>query len=185
MKRNLSNTSQSGVTLIELTVVAVVLAVVASLGAPSLSRTVAGYRQRAAVQSMLAAFHFARVEAVARGQSVTLCPVAATREDCGTDYRVGWKVFVDPDRDQRLYGDEKLLRSFPPIPDTLVVSNRAGTRAPHEPVTWYPDGTAHRNLTLQVCAAGGRGRDAFSVVLNLIGRPRVARGVGLCPGEAA
>lgn len=184
MKRISRDSSQCGLTLIELMAAMLILAVLAVLAAPSFSRTLFSFRQRAAVQSLLVAFQFARVEAVTRQQAVTLCPLGVGPEICGTDYATGWQVFVDPDRDQRLEHGESLLRRFPALADGLVVSNRAGTRTALEPVTWYPDGSARRNLTLQVCRTGGVGKDAFSVVLNLVGRPRVARAEGICPGEA-
>lgn len=183
MKGNSRDSSQCGLTLMELMATMLILAVVAALGAPSLSNAVYSARQRAAVQSLLVAFHYARVEAVTRQQAVTLCPLATAPGDCGADYAAGWKVFLDPDRDQRPEGGQ-LLRQFPSLAEGLVVSNRAGTRIPREPVTWYPDGSARRNLTLQVCRSGGLGRDAHSLVLNQVGRPRIARGEGVCPGES-
>jgi type IV fimbrial biogenesis protein FimT len=172
-----------GFTLLELMVVIAIVAVLLSLGAPAIGRGLALQRQRAAIQALSAGFNLARREAIIRASAVTVCPLADRVGECGEDYAAGWQVFADPDRDQQP-GDtrESLLRVYPALPPGLVVTNRAGTRVAGEAVTWYPDGTARRTLTLQLCDRQVRGDDAYSLVLNGVGRARRGRGEGHCPG---
>ena len=44
---------------------------------------------------------------------------------CGGEYEDGWIVFLDPNGNAQLDADEPLLRSFPPLPEAIVV-NTAG-----------------------------------------------------------
>ena len=185
MKRNSRYSRHGGLTLVELLVALLILAVVATLGAPAFSRSLNSYRQRAAVQSLLTACQLARNEAVTGQTAVTLCPVAAGDGACGEDYAGGWQVFVDRDDDQNPDDDEPVLQRFDPLIEALRVSDRAGRIPVSIPITWYPDGSARRNLTLQVCAKNDEVGDSLSVVLNLAGRPRVARGEGICPAGSA
>jgi type IV fimbrial biogenesis protein FimT len=172
-----------GFTLIELMVVIAILAVLLSLGAPALARSLALQRQRAAIQALLSGFNLARREAIIRAAAVTVCPLAGEVGECGEDYAGGWQVFADPDRNQRPDGTtEPLLRVYPPLPQGMTVTNRAGTRTAGEAVTWYPDGTARRTLTLQLCDRQISGDDTYSLVLNSVGRARIGRGEGQCPG---
>lgn len=184
MKRISPRRVQRGFTLMELMVVVAIAAVLLSLGAPALGRALALQRQRAAVQTLLVAFNLARRQAIVRAEAFTVCPVAAEEGRCGSDYAAGWQVFADRDRNQHRDPEaEVLLRRFGALPAGMAVTNRAGTRIAAEPVTWYPDGTARRTLTLQLCDPRIRSVDAFSLVLNGVGRARIARGEGRCPGD--
>ena len=184
MKWNSRIRAPFGFTLLELMVVVAIVAVLLSLGAPALGRSLSLQRQRVAVQALFAGFNLARREAIVRAAAVTVCPLARTGAGCGDDYRLGWQVFADPDRDQRRAAErEPLLRVYPALPPGMVVTNRAGTRTSDEAVTWYPDGTARRTLTLQLCDRHSGGGAAYSLVLNGVGRARIARGEGHCPGD--
>ena len=171
-----------GFTLVEMLVVISIVALALSLVAP-VGRGLALQRQRAAMQSLITAFNLARQEAIIRAEAVTVCPRDDTAGECGADYAAGWQVFADRDRDQRRdAGGEAPLRLGSPLPPGLQVTNRAGTRVADEAVTWFPDGTARRTLTLQLCDSQTDAGDVYSLVLNGVGRARVARGEGQCPG---
>lgn len=60
----------TGFTLIELMVVVAIIAIGASLAAPSFSQMVANYRVRSAAESMLNGVNYARAEAVRRNSDV-------------------------------------------------------------------------------------------------------------------
>lgn len=181
MKRISQQSPQRGFTLVEMLVVISIVAVLLSLVA-TVGRGLALQRQRAAMQSLITAFNLARQEAIIRAEPVTVCPRDDAADVCGVDYAAGWQVFADRDRDQRRdAGGEVPLRLGAPLPPGLQVTNRAGTRVAGDAVTWFPDGTARRTLTLQLCDSQTDAGDAYSLVLNGVGRARVARGEGQCP----
>ena len=78
-----------GFTLIELMVVISILAILASLAAPSMSKLVATQRLRSAAGDMHLTFVKARSEAVKRNRDVTVSP------DAG-GWQAGWSI-LDPD----------------------------------------------------------------------------------------
>jgi len=179
VKRTSRTGIQWGFTLVELTVTVLILAVITALGAPSLSRALARHRQSAAVQSLFSSFQFARIEAISRQRAVTICPIATESDHCGEDYAAGWKVYVGSGSDA--VGSDRVIRRFASLEEGMEVLNRAGTNVAGQPVTWYPDGTARPNLTLQVCTSRIGPLEPMGLVLNGIGRARVARNEGDCP----
>lgn len=74
-----------GFTLIEMTVVVAVLAVVSSLSAPGLRAFVSGQRVKALTFDLSSDLLFARSEALKRGANVSVTPVAG-------DWAAGWVV---------------------------------------------------------------------------------------------
>src|SRR5688500_13977701 len=78
---------QSGFTVIELMLAVVILAVVVSIGAPSLQELVLGTRIKNAASDIYGALIFARSEAIKRGTNVTVTPAAGGWID-------GWTVAV-------------------------------------------------------------------------------------------
>lgn len=105
---------QSGVTLIELMVVVAILAILASLAAPSFNQLIANNRQSSQVNSLLGDMRFARSEAIKRGRSIALCPssdpTSATAACSGNDWRTGWILFVDEDNNSARASTEAILR---------------------------------------------------------------------------
>ena len=173
-------------TLVELLVVVSVLAILLSLAVPAFSRFTASLRIRTEASKLMSAVHLARSEAIKRNRKVSLCPYNSevSPAACTRDYADGWVVFVNPDRDRELDEGEQLLARGSALTTGLTVSNRKGNRAADELITYYGDGSSRRNLTLMVCSTAHPGVESWSVVLNLVGRPRMARGWGECPTEA-
>jgi type IV fimbrial biogenesis protein FimT len=81
--------SNNGFTLIELMVVISILAVLASLAAPSMSKLIATQRLRSAAGDMHLALVKARSEAVKRNKDVTISPE-------GGNWAAGWSI-LDPE----------------------------------------------------------------------------------------
>jgi type IV fimbrial biogenesis protein FimT len=98
---------QRGLTLIELLVVLAVVAVGATLAAPSMAQIVANYRVRSAAESMLGGLNFARTEALRRNT-----PVSFALTPGGS----GWAV------QQVSSGAALLSRSTNESPGTVVAS---------------------------------------------------------------
>ncbi|KZX50375.1 hypothetical protein A3709_11525 [Halioglobus sp. HI00S01] len=179
MKRKSRPLAQAGFTLIELLVSLIIVAVLLAISLPGFERLSTRYQMRTIALQLHSAMEYARVESIIRGAPVELCPRAPEPGVCGEDYRQGWVVRVASP------GASELLRISDFLASGISVSNRQSSRPLHDAVRWRPDGSANRNVSFQLCAKGVSGSDAFVVVLSRAGRSRVARGEGLCPGEAA
>ena len=184
MDRNFSSASCNGLTLVELMIALAILCVTVLAVSPSVEQLVHSARVRAEAARLVGAINLARSEAILRNQPVSLCPsaVAVTSDTrCASHYGRGWMVFSNPDRDTVFDADEEeLIRIFAGIPQGYRLTNRAGTRDADEVITYLPDGSARRNVTFKFCPPES-GLEAWSVVLNRVGRARLSRGEDRCP----
>ncbi|RLQ21448.1 prepilin-type N-terminal cleavage/methylation domain-containing protein [Seongchinamella sediminis] len=175
---------QSAFTLPEFVVSLAILSLLISLGIPSFGRIISTAAIRSEAGRLVASINQTRSLAILRNLPATMCPGTSNpgQPKCSGSYRQGWIVFSDV-QGNRVFdaGEDELVRSFEPIKTGYLVTNRLGTRLANEKITFYPDGTARRNLTFQVCGPDNSSEQAWSVILNIIGRPRVARGWGHCP----
>ncbi|MEY2684801.1 MAG: hypothetical protein RJA09_1945, partial [Pseudomonadota bacterium] len=64
---------QRGVTLIELMITVAIVAILASLAAPSFRDSIVRNRLSSAITDVMTAVNFARSESIKRGRTVTLC----------------------------------------------------------------------------------------------------------------
>lgn len=111
---------QAGVTLVELMVVLAVLAIGATLAAPSFSRMIANYKVRSAADSILNGLNYARTEALRRNSAVIFALTAGGS---------GWMVSqVSPSTTLQSRSDNE-------SPNTTVASSTAATS-----VTFLPNG---------------------------------------------
>ncbi len=138
-------------------------------------------------------FFQARSEAIKRSRRVIMCPllqpapeagIEGFEPECGGIYESGWMLFVDLDNDRLKDPDEPLLK-LEPAPAGVSVTNRKGTRKADERMVFRPDGSARRALTLLVCSLVQPQLESRGLVVNRIGRPRIARGWGSCPAVGA
>lgn len=161
-----------GFTLLELLVALAIIAVLLSVALPGFSAQIHEARARSVGQSFYAAVMTARN--VARGQGVEtwLCPLAGGPliASCGDDFSLGAVVIA-----QQPSGPE-VIRAWL-FDDEVQVWNREGTRRVSSRVRFAPNGLGNRNLTLSACAGDAN----WALVLNRIGRPRLARNAGFCP----
>lgn len=157
-----------GVTLIELLVVLALIAILAAVAVPLFSAQRLEWRLRAQAGQLISAIWVARSTALKTRHPVMLCP--AHGKSCTGTYTAGFAV----------YGSAgELVRLFPPRPGVHVYGRSGGSEV-SLPLSWGADGLANRNLTFLFCTEG---TDAnWSVVLNRVGRPRLVRNWGICPG---
>ena len=162
-----------GLTLLECLITLAILAVLMAVGVPAFHDQLADARARAAAHQLYSALQFARTRALREGVPVTVCPVSATAGGavkCDGDFGqsiMAWRESADAD---------PVLRIWTP-PEGVAIRNRAGTERVTGGIEWDANGLGHRNLTLSVCAVGRN----WSVVVNRLGRPRIAKDWGHCP----
>jgi len=176
----------NGLTLIELLLALVVLCVAVTLASPLLGSLLAHNRLEADAKRLLGALRLARSEAVQGNGVVSVCParvLAGSEPRCAGSYRDGWIVYANRDRGaQRQPATDRLLGVFAGLPPGYRVTNRRDTRAASSQINYLPDGTTHRNLTLQICPPRADVAP-LSIVLNSVGRARLQRDWGTCtPG---
>ena len=182
MKRMSRIQAQTGLTLVELMITLAVLAVVLTTSVPSFARLQVNYQLRSCAHRLVAAINLARMEAVQRRLPVSLCPSFAGSH-CAGNFSQGWLLFNDADRDRQLdSGDEEIIFRGVGLPEGYTVTDRSGSSPATEAISYRPDGTARRNQTLLLCAPVGQGVEPYTIVLSRVGRVRLARGEGLCPG---
>jgi type IV fimbrial biogenesis protein FimT len=88
---------QSGFTVIELMVVAAIVAVLLSVGVPSYKYITTSYRMSSEVNGLLGDLMYARGEAIKEGQDVTVC-ISTNSTGCtgSANWQGGWIIFSNP-----------------------------------------------------------------------------------------
>lgn len=173
-----------GVTLIELLVVGALLALSLSIAMPGLRGFLHAAQARAEADRLLSSLQLARAQAIANNTRTGVCPVASGPDPflaCGSRYDRGWFVYLDRDGDGGFDpARDSPLRRFAAMPSGFGLYNRAGSRRIDERVSFWPDGSSRRSMTLQVCPPSGVRAQPWSLVLNHVGRPRLTRDWGSC-----
>jgi type IV fimbrial biogenesis protein FimT len=164
----------NGFTLIELMFVLVVLAVLLSLAAPSMSALVRDQRVKTVVGDVHATLLFARSEAIKRNSIVAVC--ASNQNDpafsnsClnSTDWSQGWIVFLDADGNGFPGAVSDVLRRQQPI-EGLAVSGTGSN------VSYQGDGRLRANPPQFVVssAINPTATTARCVNIDLSGRPNI------------
>ena len=184
MDRISHRASLAGLTLIELMIVLGVLVVLLQLAVPSMQSLLHGNRIRVEAHRLLGAINLARSEAVLRNSPVSLCPSRMSETGvavCDGTYADGWLVFSNSNRDRVVdSGVDEVLQVFPPLPTGYTLTNRDGSRLERGIISYLPDGSSRVNRTLLICAPPGIDAEPLGVVVNNVGRPRLARGWGTC-----
>ena len=92
MKKN------SGFTLLELLITLAIVAILLTVGVPSLRSMMQGNQLVASTNELLSALHVARSEAIKSNSRVTICE-SSNGTSCTTtgDWKDGWIVFIDAD----------------------------------------------------------------------------------------
>ena len=174
-----------GLTLIELMIVLMVIAITLSLSAPLMQDLLQGNRLRSESIRFLRAINLARSEAVMRNSPVSICPSAMAvtgKAQCSGTYVDGWIVFANADKDKVVdAGTDEVLQVFEGLPPGYQLTNRSGTRAAFKLINYLPSGSSHSNRTLLFCPPSDARVQPLSIVINIVGRARLKGGWGECP----
>lgn len=122
----MSTSRSRGFTLIELMVTVAIVAILVTVGIPSLRDAMTRSRLSGYVQEFSGALTLARSEAIKRGLPVSVCK-SANGSSCGGNWSDGWIIFVNKDDDSPAAVDtgEEILRIYPALPsnNTLNANN--------------------------------------------------------------
>jgi len=156
-----------GFTLTELLVTLAICALLLALAAPSFTRQRGEAAVRSATSQTVAALHLARRLALARGQSITVCP-STDGQRCGFGGEE-WLLFANDEAGSqaRLDDGEELLRRWQ-LPTGVSVSGTRGHAA------FQPRPGAAATVTFEFRHQGAPSA-ARSVVVSQTGRPRLAQ----------
>ena len=104
-----------GFTVVELMVAVAILAVLATLAAPSFTPLIERWRVRQTLESLQSTLYYARSEAIRRGGGVAIQKLPQHTNGCtlaanGDDWGCGWVVFVDANGNNRWDAGEEIQR---------------------------------------------------------------------------
>lgn len=111
-----------GFTLIELMVVVAMVAILATLAAPSLREFAANQALAGATSELMGASMTARSAAISRNARVVLEPAS------GTDWLGGWRIYIDKNGDFKyVAADDELIATGTPLPDSVGINASPST----------------------------------------------------------
>lgn len=158
----------SGYTLVEVLVVAALVAVLAMVGVPALTDFVQNDRLVTQINTLTGHMAYARSEAVKRTQQVSVC-VSSNGTSCtgGTNWEAGWLIYVDENDDDGFTAGEEILR----VQQTLEGNNTLTPGGIGSAVTYDYRGyvTAASIGTFTLCDARSEGR---AIAISTTGRVR-------------
>jgi type IV fimbrial biogenesis protein FimT len=179
----------AGMTLIELMVGVVIVAILVSLGAPQWTKFVQNNRLTATANDFVAAINLARGEAVKRGVTVVLCRsnnLQANPPTCGgtaNNWSTGWLLYsLEGDVNEKNYDKDihVLVKKGYATPEGIkITSDSEGNQW----LAFNPDGSLREDAEAAYAICDERGAQfGRLVVISLTGRASIEN---TDPGNAA
>lgn len=167
-----NNHNPQGFSLIELMAAFVVVSIVLVFGIPALSTYLEQTRADIRIMQLYNTLSFARHVALSTNQAVVICPTD-NQHVCGGSWSGDLMVFTDSNSDQKIDGNDKLLR--------LVIPNSSGELrwqgfGPHNYILFVPYGFSNQqNGTFIYCSPTHQNRLTRGIIINKSGRARLAQ----------
>ncbi len=151
-----------GFTLIELMITIAIMAIILTIGIPSLQNLVANNRLATLTNSMIGALNIARSESVKRNQLVVV-------RKSGSKWKDGWQVFVDSNKNHNLDGGELVIQKYAALPNDYFINPSSSFSAY---VYFRPDGRSNSNGNFYFCSSNKESLFR-EVVIHNSGRIRI------------
>ncbi|MEN9903641.1 MAG: hypothetical protein RLZZ555_206 [Pseudomonadota bacterium] len=170
---------QHGLTLIESIVTLSIVAILASLGAPSFQTLIRSERLTVYSNSMLSTIWLARSEAIKRNARITLCK-SADGKSCTTagDWAQGGLLFVDSNGNGKLETGEPIVKQLKELASGWKTT---GNSPVADYISYLPTGQAlqaNGSLqmgTLTICQQSTESSNAMQIIISSTGRPRTEK----------
>ena len=165
---------QTGVSLIELLVGCLIIAILVQLAIPGFQALAVRSVRNATARLLIADLNWSRTEALANSTRLYLCP-GQNSDRClsNTDWSQGWSVFSDQNHNGQLEPSEILLLRTLPLNNSISVHFRKPGY-----LFYKNDGSAWPNGTFRICTAGSK-VPPLLVIVYRTGRARTSSGTRL------
>jgi len=176
-----------GFSIVEMTVVLAIAAILLAIAAPDLSALIRQQQLKSASGDLFAALGMARSQALARGEVVKLLP----RDPAGADWRRGWRVFIDRDGDGQPGPGDELLAEHGPLPAGVAVDFAFTSPAPPYYIAYNGAGRSCKDSNSAAARYGTlslfHGSAIRRIKINMLGRARSCDPArdGACEGAQA
>jgi type IV fimbrial biogenesis protein FimT len=137
----ITNKKHQGVTLIELMMTIAIMAIILTIGIPSLQNMLANNRLTTLTNSMVGALNIARSESVKRNQLLVV-------RKSGTHWKDGWQVFVDSNKNHSLDAGELVIQEYATLPNNYFIKSSFINY-----VSYRPDGRSNTNGNFYFCSS--------------------------------
>jgi type IV fimbrial biogenesis protein FimT len=168
-------TNSKGFTLLELIVIIAILAITMAIAAPGLSTMVSNNRISGNASDFVAALQFAKAEAVARVNPVTLCKSTNLTGCAGNGgWQQGWIVFSDDNGDAAVDDGEEVLLNHETLHPNITF---IGTDGVANAITIRPSGISSVTTieTLMICDDRGFDYGSRGILVTMTGRGSVMK----------
>jgi type IV fimbrial biogenesis protein FimT len=173
--------ARRGFTLIEAMVVVAIVALLVVAGYPAFIDLKLRREVSAKVNTLSSAVRLARVEAVRRGRTVTMCPVSdpgAQLPTCGAagaDWALGWAIYVDDGTNLGVIDPgETIIQVQNRLPGTGRITNNAIADMNFQP-TGLPMPPIQSTFTIQSKATSGVDDKAYLLIMSAQGRVTISK----------
>lgn len=160
-----------GFTLIEFTAILAISAIFLSLAIPGYNKLIANNKLVGTTNHLSASLQYARMEAIRRGISVSVCPAGnASFTACGTNtqWQQGWIVFTDENNNNAIDSVNDLLKITGSLPSHVLVSSNSAI-VTYDRTGFLSSGASSITLSTTGCT----GNNARRVMISSSGRVSV------------
>ena len=179
----------SGFTLVELMVTLAVMTILVTVAVPAFIDVIRDNRQIAATNELVTALNYARSEAIKRGVPVSVCrcvdnaSATPSCDESGSDWSVGWMVFVNPGAPGVVSTAADVLRVHGPVGGAQQIAclKPDNSACDDQFVLYQPDGMPTGDeMIFDVCDTVRSGEDKRKLSLIPTGHVSLQKLPGAC-----